>query len=883
MAPSRTQTKDKSLLRQSALEKGAGWRREALAYLLTGLLCCAGLVWTYQLWRADIGIPLQYGSGGDITLEGILAKDIVDHGGILHDPELGAPGEQDLRDFPLPDAVTTLSMKAMSWFIKSWGLIMNLYFFGGFLLTAWIGFAVLRHFGMARAPAMVAALLFDFLPYHFYRGEWHLHLSAYFVIPLGVLVMLWLMSGERLFQMARRGRFLRWPVPSKKGGAALLICLLLGSDGAYYCFFSILLLLAAGLYRFFEERSFRRLGAALLLAGIVGTAAVLNLLPNILHILAAGKDPEVVVRTPISAELYALKFMQLVLPIPGHRFPPLAVFRAAYDRAQPGILTEAQAAALGAFGAAAFCFLLFSLVAGSPWERHRDLIRRLSRLNICAFLLGTLGGVGSLVAWTLWSQIRAYNRISIFIGFFSAMALAAVLDEIWRRWPRTAIYRVAWGGVMAAILMAGVFDQTSRNWIPAYEQHRSEYANDADFCVRAEKWLPRSAMVLELPIVSFPETEMPGKMLSYDEFLPYLHSASLRWSYGAMKGRYWGLWQSHLAKLPFDEMLATAAATGFRAIYIDRNGYADRGAEIGARLDGLGLKHIEGRGGRFWLYDIQPYTRGLEAGVTHGAWTREHESALHPVIFSWLPGCSGREGDEKLNWHWCGSRGGFQLENPSVQTRQVEVHGAVLAGAGVACSLRVDGPGWVETIPLNAAPRPVGHGLTIPPGISAVHMHSDCPQLEVATDARPLVFRIDNFKAAFTDSTPAPALEWGDGFYPLEKDAVRTWHWCSSTGVITMRNSGPASETTVHMLVVSSQSQPAPLSISGPGFAESLTIGPARTEFSKRFVVPQGNSVIRFASSSPPLTPPHDPRKLVFRVEDFWMGNPLPEPTVVGN
>ena len=853
--------------------KSATRLADAAAFLFCGLLCCATLVWLLQLWRADIRVPIQYGNGGDLTFECMLAKDIVDNGWPLHNPRLGAPGEQDLRDFPMPDLVTFLSMKILSWFTSSWGVIINLYFVAGFLFASWSALTVLRHFGIARVPAVVAALLFALAPYHFYRGEGHLHLSAYFVIPLAGMLLLWVMSGERLFAVVRRGRFFFFPVPSRKGAIAIAACAMLGSDGAYYAFFTILLLMGAGVYRAFEGREFRRTGVAALLIGLIVLALVLNLLPNIVHILVDGKNPEVAIRVPEEAELYALKLTQLVQPIAGHRIPRLAASREAYNRAQPW-MNETEASTLGAFGAAGFCFLLLSLVAGYPWHRHRELIHRLSLLNLGAFLIGTLGGVGSLLAWKISSQIRAYNRISIFISFFAVMALAAVLDELWRRWARAGLSRWLFGIVFGGILVAALLDQTTGAWVPPYELFAVQYRGDADFSARAERLLPRSAMVLQLPFLRFPEVAVPSTMVVYDPLRPYLHSTSLRWSFGAEKGRYWDAWQARLAALPIEDLLDTASAAGFGAIYVDRNGYADKGAAIEVQLGALGIPRIESRNGRLWLYDIQPYKNRMQAEFTPESWSRLREAVLHPLALQWLPQCSTLEGDARQNWHWCGSDGGFLLVNHSAQAKRVNIHGALAAATPGACRLHVDGPGWAETLPLNGSTaQPLAHSLEVPPGTSFIRFRSDCRQL-VTNDPRPLVFRINNFNAALEDTVPAPELVWSGGFYGLERDGARTWHWCSSSGELIIRNPGSASDTFIRMTFFSGRAKPALLSITGPGFAESVTIGPAGVPFSKRFLVPPGSSTIRFSSPAAPLMS-NDPRKLVFRIDDLRLGNPL--------
>jgi len=856
-------------------------RAEAATYLAAGLLCCAALVWVLQLWRADLHVPIQYAHSVDLIFDCMLAKDIVDTGWFLHNPRLGAPGEQDLRDFPMPELATALPMKVMSWFTSSWGAIINLYFFAGFLLATWCALAVFRHFGIARAPAVVAALLFAFAPYHFYRGENHLRLSAYYTIPLGGMLLLWILYDEPLFVPVRRGRWVVLPVLTRKGMVALAVCAVIGSNGAYYAFFTILLLIGAGLYRAFDGRGFRRGMGAVMLTGAIVLVLLLNLLPSMVHALAAGKNPEVAVRLPSEAEFYALKLTQLLLPVTGHRIPWLASFKAAYNGAPSATpISEGDGSALGTCFAAGFCFLLLTLLTGYPGTRHRELIRHLGRLSLCAFLIGTLGGVGSLVAFTISPQIRAYNRIGIFIAFFSAMAAAAVLDEIRRRWVRPGFYGWIFRGALAVMLVAGILDQTTPAAVPPYRYTSEQYRMDAEFGARAESLLPHGTMVLQLPFVRFPEYPPPHNMASYDQLRPYLHSSTLRWSYGAMKGRYWDAWQDDLLAWPIEDVVQAAAVAGFGALYVDRYGYADRGASIRATLRGMGLTPVESHAGRMWLYDIGPYAASLGAKFGPIEWPRDHEAVLHPLLLRWLPLCSGLEGDAAHDWRWCGSPGGFTVENPTKQVSRVEIHALLAAAIPGACSLRVDGPGWAETLPLNNA-SPLAHSLDLPPGTSFIRFRSDCRRLSLAADPRPLVFRIDNFRAALANAPPIPELAWSGGFYALEKERSRTWRWCSSSGELLLRNPGAATETEIRMIVASSQAMPPPLSITGPGFADSVAISPAGTEFSQRFLVPQGSSVIRFSSPATPLIAPNDPRKLVFRVEDLRDGAPLLTPHLI--
>ena len=55
-------------------------------------------------------------------------------------------------------------------------------------------------------------------------------------------------------------------------------------------------------------------------------------------------------------------------------------------------------------------------------------------------------------------------------------------------------------------------------------------------------------------------------MTDYTQFIGFLHTKNLRWSYGAIKGRPEGDWQIQLQDLPIRTQLAGLAAAGFRAV-----------------------------------------------------------------------------------------------------------------------------------------------------------------------------------------------------------------------------------------------------------------------------------------------------------------------------
>jgi phosphoglycerol transferase len=98
------------------------------------------------------------------------------------------------------------------------------------------------------------------------------------------------------------------------------------------------------------------------------------------------------------------------------------------------------------------------------------------------------------------------------------------------------------------------------------------------------------AMIFQLPIIPFPEYPSVVNMTDYEHLKGYLHSSTLRWSYGGVKGRD-GDWQKSLSEDP-KLLVAELQQLHFQAIWINRNGYEDRGALLIEQLSSLGLNLV---------------------------------------------------------------------------------------------------------------------------------------------------------------------------------------------------------------------------------------------------------------------------------------------------
>jgi phosphoglycerol transferase len=158
---------------------------------------------------------------------------------------------------------------------------------------------------------------------------------------------------------------------------------------------------------------------------------------------------------------------------------------------------------------------------------------------------------------------------------------------------------------VAAVLTIGLLDQTRRGSVPDYERVKTEYLSDRRFFTQVEDSLPEGAMVFQLPYVPFPENPTMHRMLDYDHFRGFLHSRSLRWSYGAFKGREGDAWQRAVAALPPQQLVQKLCESRFAGIHVDRYAYPDNGAELEGHLSCiLGPPRVVSPNQRFVFFNL---------------------------------------------------------------------------------------------------------------------------------------------------------------------------------------------------------------------------------------------------------------------------------------
>jgi hypothetical protein len=522
-------------------------------------LSLVGAIVVLRLWRANLAVPFEY--YGDVNLQHLLVRSVLDRGWYFENPALGAPHGLELYDYPVLNG-DTLNV-VIVWLLGLLGLgsaaAMNVLYIASFPLVGLIGFLALRRLGAAPWPALVCAVLYALLPFHFLRGESHLFLATYYAVPAGAYLATAVLDGDRL-----------------RLGTAIGLAVLVGtaSGSFYYAAFTLVLVVLAAVLRFAGTRDRGALRAGGVVAAALLAVSLVQLAPTIAYRVANGTNEEVAQRHTFESEVYSLKLTQLVLPIDGHRIDAVARVKNGYTKKFPA--GEANSATLGIVGTLGLVWLFVVVLGAVVGRRARGRHTSLAALALISFLLATVGGVGTLVG-VLFPQIRAWNRLSVFIAFFALAAVALGLTALGERLRRRGVL----AAVLAVVLAVGIYDQTTPAFVPLYGAVEAQWDSDAEFFSTLDSRFPKDTAVVQLPFETFPEPPAARQAI-YEPVKAYLHTHDLHWSYGAMRGR--DDWAAANATKPATELVPAARAAGFGGILVDRIAYGDDGAAIEAEL-----------------------------------------------------------------------------------------------------------------------------------------------------------------------------------------------------------------------------------------------------------------------------------------------------------
>lgn len=541
-------------------------------------LCVLAIMLLFDTFHVDIKVPLVY-QGGDEFSTLTNARSFTEQAWNLTTNRLGAPGIAEYYEYPTATLhnADLLILKIFSLFTDKVGLIMNLTYFTLTCLVALNTFGVLRVLSVRRSLAVMTGLLYAFSPYMFWRSESHLVLSAYMFLPFSMLLCIFMYTDPDYMKIGRK-----WP-KDWRNWATIVFAFLIGNNGIiYYPFMTGFALLAVGIARAITDRDVRKVFRSLIPSVMIVLFMFLAYMPSLIHILIYGKTSGGVDRSGAlgSAEEYGLKIIQLFLPFNTKGSWTLGqILDREFTNLEP--INENMSSYLGVIAAIGFVILIFVLL---DRRKHADvqrwqMIECLSVLTISVTLLGISDGLGTMVAFVTNLGLRGYNRVSIFLMLFALTGIALLLDGWLDRHPKRVKVMIP---VLAVVTALGLWDQFGQRWdvlqLEAQEREEEWYSDEA-FGQRLEDTEADGAMILQLPYHAYPEQGPVRDMSDYHELTEYIHTRTLRFSYGAMNGNVADQTVQQLTSLPLEQMVEQARADGWAGICIDRRAYTDEESE----------------------------------------------------------------------------------------------------------------------------------------------------------------------------------------------------------------------------------------------------------------------------------------------------------------
>jgi hypothetical protein len=467
----------------------------------------------------------------------------------------------------------------------------------GHLLAAGTFFGVARVSGCSPLWSVVGGLAYGLSPYMFAQSPHHSAIEWAWHVPLFTLVWRWVATDPGIEPWSRRFK------------QATGIGFLTGLLNVYYTNILCQLTLLGAAIRYLRTRARPAFLAALAVIGAAAIGFAVSNLDTWTYKAAYGANDGALVREYKWLEIYGLKIKDLFIPPVTHRDEAMRDFSIAH-RKEAVLNDEDGASYQGLVGLACLVWLVAASVACLIRGREKDVPLEAWQV-LWIVLMFTTGGLNALIgAMTGFTMFRGGCRYSIVILAITLLWAARRLSDLQTaaeaKTGEVATKRL-W--MAAAAILCGIilWDQVPR--APTAELRATidrQVAADREFTEKMEAALPDGAMVFQMPVMEFPESPIAG-MPPYDHFRPYLFSKHLRFSFGTHKGRERERWQPAVQAKFFEGATLDQAAgqirvnaanarltidelrrLGFSAIYINRNGFPDRGKGIEEVLLELG-------------------------------------------------------------------------------------------------------------------------------------------------------------------------------------------------------------------------------------------------------------------------------------------------------
>jgi hypothetical protein len=449
---------------------------------------------------------------------------------------------------------------------------LNLLLFLSFPIVAALTVVALRLVKSTGPIAIMFAVAFTFIPYHWGRGLGHMYLATLYSAVTGIILVLLVSTGRFTAILEQRKKL-------QLTGVAVLAAVTAWS-GLYYAVFTLLLLAAALLWRFAKKDTLKQLTRNLIPPATISVLVIIGFLPGLLATRNDQPFSVLAERMPYESVMFAGIFIAALIPAP---ILPQSLFGFYNTRiidainAAPAFENRVPTNFGTLVTTAALVLLVVGLLMRS---RVQQWTATTTQLPLVAYLLGVSfmffipWGLNYVVAETITAQIRAWNRFLPVILLLIILAGAIVLTRVKRK---PTLIAVASLGILATFVNA-VYPFQDPYTIGAQQTQRP--ADSArNYTANINEQIPEYCGVLQLPYMPYPEN---GPLLDLDDYghfwLP-MNDSGKAWSYGSIKNTEASSWAAALPEIPTDSDIANLTQAGFCGIHLDTKGYVPVAAE----------------------------------------------------------------------------------------------------------------------------------------------------------------------------------------------------------------------------------------------------------------------------------------------------------------
>ncbi len=490
----------------------------------------------------DVSVPIKF--HGDTLSYGVMFQRQIEGFWYFENTRFGYPFVSTLYDFPMSflDAVT---IKTLGLIVPSWYAIYTIYVVMSFVANGIICYAVMRAMGISVRWALIGAVLFNIVPFHFYRIG-HIVFTIYVGIPLAYYMAWQLWQGHQYIWQRHN------IVPS------FLIGVVLGGYNIYYAVFALIIIMTTTCIVTWRDRSVQAWWSGVTVMVAIVCGIVSGLVPPLIHMLT---DPNTIpLSRPVEDSVrYALWPIALFTFV-----PDMYLSGDTYVHVLGVGWNEFQAnSILGSLGVVLVLWGILSAWLNRPVA---------SFMRFLGFELGvlliycTVGGGGLVVSLLVTSIIRGTNRFAIFAIFIGIVALVWTLQQLATRrqyTPRTtAVMSVA--VLLFGLAVDNPVASNPLNFAPRAERVAA-WQQETQFFREVEARAGAGAAVYQLPALAFPEHDP-----DYRQTRCALYT-TLRCSHGNAFGRDGAFFYELLARAPVPTQLAVLSRLGFTGVMIDRS------------------------------------------------------------------------------------------------------------------------------------------------------------------------------------------------------------------------------------------------------------------------------------------------------------------------